>query len=472
MSMLSDEPIALADMTLRRATRHEQTAAAFFIGLFALFTFVSSFYAGVQGPVVPTFIPIAATLWGGAELLTAYLLLTQFSVNGVRAFAYVGAAYGISGLLTIPYIVYFPGVFMSSAQGNGMDQVSIWFWLDWHIVSPLVILVYRLYDPHFNRRFLSGVRIRTGIRLVITSVVAGAAVATVLVVVFRNSLPTLVIRGHFTPIWSHALAPLVFVLNAAAAMLVIGLARKPSLFQLWLTVALATSALDGALNAFAGARYTISWYLGKAETLTAACVLLLMLLSQVGALYRRLGTMASVDPLTGLRNRRSFDEYMRWTLARRTSEVAFLLIDIDFFKQYNDRYGHAAGDVCLQRIADVLRASLWRSVDLVARYGGEEFVVLLPETSANGAREVAERIRCGAAALAIAHAGSAVGSVVTLSIGVAHAFRSRATDGDRLFAVADRALYDAKIRRNTTVVADSIGVVVPAVPERDAHTVA
>ena len=287
VSMQSDEPIALADMTVRRATRREQAVAAAFVAAFAGFTFAASRLGTIQGATVGAFVPICATLWCGAELLTSFLLFTQFAVNGVRAFAYFGAAYALAGLLTIPYIAYYPGVFVNPSPANGTEQISSWIWLGWHVVFPVVISAYRLYDPDFNRRFLSGARIRTGIRFALTSVVAGAAIGVVLVVLFKDSLPSLVIGGRFTSVWSHVFSPLVFVLNAAAAMLVIGLVRRPSLLQLWLAVALATSAVNGALNAFGGAPYTLSWYLGMVETLTAACVLLLMLLSQVGALYRQ-----------------------------------------------------------------------------------------------------------------------------------------------------------------------------------------
>jgi len=471
MSMQPDEPIALADMMLRRATRRDQLAAALFVSVFVAFTFAASRFGTTPGPVVGPFVAICATLWGGAELLTAFLLFTQFSVNGVRAFAYIGAAYAVSGLLTIPYVAFFPGLFITSSLGLGPQQISAWLWLDWHVVFPLIVAAYRLYDPDFSRRFLSGTRIRAGMRLALTAIILGVLIAVGVVVGARNSLPHIVVNGQFTHLWSHVFAPLVFVLNAAAAILVIGLVRRPSLLQLWLAVALATAALDGALNAFSGARYTVSWYLGKAETLTTSSVLLLMLLSQVGALYRRLGTMAIVDPLTGLRNRRSFDDYVRWMLVRRTrGEVAFLLLDIDFFKQYNDCYGHSAGDVCLQRVADALRASLLRPADLVARYGGEEFVALLPDTTASGARDVAERIRLRVEALGIPHVGSTVARGVTLSIGVAHAFQYGAIDGDRLFAAADRALYEAKVRRNTTVVAESIGAAGPAVRRLEVRT--
>jgi two-component system chemotaxis family response regulator WspR len=211
------------------------------------------------------------------------------------------------------------------------------------------------------------------------------------------------------------------------------------------------------LNAFVLNRYSLNWYLGKIETLITATVVMVVLLSEVGGLYRRLGTMAILDPLTGLRNRRSFDEYVQWTLGQRVkAEVAFLLLDIDCFKQYNDCYGHIAGDVCLQRVARELQDSLLRSVDLCARYGGEEFVVLLPDVTARGAREVAERIRLRVEGLGIAHAGSSVGPVVTVSIGVAHTAVANAVDAGRLFALADSALYEAKVQRNATVVADSI----------------
>ena len=466
VSMQPDEPIALADMMLRRATGRDQKVALAFVAVFVVFTIAASRFGDVHGPVVRPFVAIVATLWGGADLLTAFLLFTQFSVNGVRLFASLGAAYAFSGLLTIPYIAFFPGIFIATPVPVATEQVSVLLWFCWHIVFPAVVVAYRLYDRDLSRRYLTGARIKIGMRVAFASVAAGVLLAFGLFFMTRGRLPYVIVGGQFTYVWSHVFAPLVFVVNAVAAIVIIGFARKLSLLQLWLGVALATAALEGALNAFAGARFTASWYLGKAETLATSGVLLLMLLSQVGALYRQLGNLAIIDPLTGLRNRRSFDEYLRWTLDRRLKrEVAFLLLDIDFFKQYNDRYGHAAGDRCLQRVAGALRGSLLRSVDLVARYGGEEFVVLLPETSADGALDVAERLRLRVEALAIPHAGSTVGAVVTVSVGVAHADRAERIDADHLFSLADRALYAAKVRRNTTVVAESIVPVARVLPE-------
>jgi diguanylate cyclase (GGDEF)-like protein len=120
-----------------------------------------------------------------------------------------------------------------------------------------------------------------------------------------------------------------------------------------------------------------------------------------------------------------------------------LLIDVDFFKQYNDLYGHLAGDVCLQKIATTLKQALRRDADLVARFGGEEFVVLLPMTDGPGAEIVAEKILRDISSLAIPHVGSRH-EVVTVSIGVASSRAGLPVDRALLLEQADRGLYQAK----------------------------
>ncbi|HAE21565.1 MAG TPA: hypothetical protein DCG47_04480 [Spirochaetaceae bacterium] len=164
--------------------------------------------------------------------------------------------------------------------------------------------------------------------------------------------------------------------------------------------------------------------------------------------------LASIDPLTGLANRRRFNDHVRNELRRlarmqRRSEQIYatsvLLGDIDYFKAFNDRYGHQAGDASLRAVAEVITGELHRPGDLACRYGGEEFLVVLPGTDAEGALVVAERIRLGIMSLAIPHEDSAAASVLTLSIGVAEA-RELDHDTDVLEAVgrADKALYRAK----------------------------
>ena len=126
--------------------------------------------------------------------------------------------------------------------------------------------------------------------------------------------------------------------------------------------------------------------------------------------------LASADAITGLANRRRFDVFIRqeWQRSSRSHlPLSLLLIDIDHFKKFNDRYGHPAGDDCIRRVADVLRHTANRVTDLCCRYGGEEFAVVLVDTDAAGALAVAERIRENVERLRIPHADSASGTPVT-----------------------------------------------------------
>jgi diguanylate cyclase (GGDEF)-like protein len=161
----------------------------------------------------------------------------------------------------------------------------------------------------------------------------------------------------------------------------------------------------------------------------------------------RYARLAFTDALTGIANRRNFDEtYAReWARAvRDRTPVAILMLDLDYFKSYNDGYGHQAGDHCLQRIASALSGQIKRPCDLVARYGGEEFVVLLPETDLAGATALAEELRAAVGALAISHEGCSLGRI-TASIGAAAEVPSSAGGAAQLLHAADDALYRAKL---------------------------
>jgi diguanylate cyclase (GGDEF)-like protein len=156
---------------------------------------------------------------------------------------------------------------------------------------------------------------------------------------------------------------------------------------------------------------------------------------------------ATVDSLTGVANRRRFDEALdeEWRRAIRARlPMSCIMVDIDHFHDFNDRYGHPAGDECLRRVAEVLRGAVSRPGDLVARYGGEEFVIIMPGSPLAGARQVAEALRARVEALQIPHAASATLPVVTVSVGVATMQAERERDTQAVVELADRALYRAK----------------------------
>jgi len=157
--------------------------------------------------------------------------------------------------------------------------------------------------------------------------------------------------------------------------------------------------------------------------------------------------MVFIDGLTGVANRRCFDERLssEWRRSvRNSSPLALLLLDVDYFKRFNDRYGHQAGDDCLRRVASAVKAHLLRHGDLVARYGGEEFACILPATDFEGAMAVAAGIEQRVRGLQIEHADSDVCNTVTLSIGVALSVPEPGDAAERLIALADGQLYQAK----------------------------
>ncbi len=158
-------------------------------------------------------------------------------------------------------------------------------------------------------------------------------------------------------------------------------------------------------------------------------------------------TFSNIDGLTGVANRRRYDEYVEneFRRARRNGTLlSLVMIDIDFFKLYNDTYGHQEGDACLKKIAEVLNGTLHRPGDLLARYGGEEFVVVLPCTDREGAYLMAEIMRARIEELAIPHAASTAFGHVTVSLGVASLIPKHSTKLDELQLDADKALYRAK----------------------------
>lgn len=179
--------------------------------------------------------------------------------------------------------------------------------------------------------------------------------------------------------------------------------------------------------------------------------------TELKQMQKELEQLATVDALTQIANRRRFDHclYQTWQQFKQTQQcLSLILLDIDYFKHYNDHYGHQQGDHCLMQVAQTIDQMFAASGNLVARYGGEEFAVILPNTDQTTAAAMADSIRQAIQDLNLPHARSAVNSVVTMSAGVATQCPKPNQEPECLICLADRALYQAKQQgRNRVVLA-------------------
>jgi diguanylate cyclase (GGDEF)-like protein len=178
-------------------------------------------------------------------------------------------------------------------------------------------------------------------------------------------------------------------------------------------------------------------------------------LTELQQANQNLQLLANLDSLTKLANRRGFDRYIQqeWDRMQRIkAPLSLVMCDVDFFKNYNDKYLHPTGDKCLIKVAMAMRNTVRRSGDLVARYGGEEFAVILPNTDALGAVSVAENIRMAVKDLRIPHEASAVSPYVSMSLGVSTIIPTHESNHQHLIDAADRALYQAKFQGRDRVV--------------------
>lgn len=168
----------------------------------------------------------------------------------------------------------------------------------------------------------------------------------------------------------------------------------------------------------------------------------------------KLERLSTIDELTGISNRRSFEDFIEieWKRAlRQSSLLSLIMIDIDHFKEFNDNYGHLAGDNCLKKVAKAIGAAVNRPIDFVARYGGEEFVVVLPSTDRENAYLAAERIRKEVEGLATEHAYSSAAPYITISLGVATIVPKDDNSIKELINSADKALFQAKYKGRNRV---------------------
>jgi diguanylate cyclase (GGDEF)-like protein len=214
---------------------------------------------------------------------------------------------------------------------------------------------------------------------------------------------------------------------------------------------------------FAGYKLLYQEVLASRQAAAITAKLVVEQMTKVEAVNRHLEQMNeelrklnNLDGLTGIANRRYHEETLvrEWRRCQRNnSSLSAIMIDIDHFKNYNDHYGHVAGDQCLREVAQALQKGMRRISDSLARYGGEEFVCLLPDCNAKSARDVAKLFGLKIQGLGIPHATSQVAPVLTVSQGVASMIPSRVNQAGELIRMADQALYQAKLLGRNRIVA-------------------
>jgi len=315
---------------------------------------------------------------------------------------------------------------------RGVDQAAASRWdgillIDFGLViGASIVLASIAWSPAFERLYLRW---------------AGITVPV------RNSI----VAAHLAAAAAHGQAEMLMVLPVLmiGPFFFLGLRFRTALFSAVLTVASFIASAIFFELAFPTALRSCAFLLMGA----AACAIAARHIekwSRTSFLESHLiADLAQHDALTGTKNRRVFDEYLTrlWQQAvtdRRA--IAILLIDVDHFKAYNDRYGHQAGDQTLRRVAQTAQRFVRRPLDVLARYGGEEFAAILYDVDENQAKVIADRIRRAVAELAIEHRGSRTSAGVTISVGVAVIEPTPERNPRGALQLADQALYEAKVK--------------------------
>jgi diguanylate cyclase (GGDEF)-like protein len=392
-------------------------------------------------PVVNAFLPIYLTLAATGDALTAFLLLVQFRAGGSRPLALLAVAYTFTAVIAVAQACSFPGLFSPAGLFATRSQTSVWLWAMWHGGFPLIVTLYAI-----SRRTTSDTFEQRPRRDVVVVAAAGLAIGLACATLaYMAPLPVLVqgisYIGGFNGTWQTVLGLAVLGLVATIA-----LTRLATALDLWLVVVLVGGLCDATLTIFAHERYSVGWYLSRVYAVVTSITVALVFIAELTRLYHRFVRLASVDALTGLANRRTFDERIdeaHRSAVRSGEPYALLMIDVDDFKRFNDTYGHVAGDATLRAVAGAIAAVVHRPHDVVARYGGEEFAVILPGTTLDAGAVVADRVRNEVLARRIPHRSNRAGPFVTVSLGVGG---SDVADAETTAVIerADAALYRAK----------------------------
>jgi diguanylate cyclase (GGDEF)-like protein len=459
-----------------RASRMQVRVAVIFIVVVGSLTCALIPFAGRTGPALAGFVPAYQTAVGLFYALSFLHLVNHYRRTRLRALLHIAALCLFSAAVLLVQMFSFPIWGPVQLVGNSPATTS-WLWTFWHLGPAVLAISYVVSLGRSASLAATKPQQRTG-QAVACMVVATAALvglATALATWGVQYLPVIVHGDDYTTLTSSGVGPFVLGTTIFSAVLLVWRTRCASTMELCLAMSLILLVFDDALTLAGGSRLSVGWYAGRAEAAASAAMLLCFYVleidrrfAQVSAdakilahdrevlndlvveqrdLNNALAIQAREDGLTGLANRRRFDEQLQneWLRARREGQpLSLLMIDVDFFKLYNDTYGHLAGDECLRTIASLIRNAARRPADLCARYGGEEFAILLPNNDLQQATETANGLNCLLAWRNIEHSASPLG-FVSASIGIAcmHPKVGNGSAAD-LVEAADRALYSAK----------------------------
>lgn len=442
--MVSDIAPLVSQQAHRRAARLVSTLLV--LTAVSIYPFLS-----FTLPEIAPFLPAYGTAVILLEGITAYLLLSQFATRRNVFPGFVAAAYLSLIPLVIVQLLVFPGVFTPTGLLNAGPQSAVWIWVFWHGLFPALMLL-----ACFAERFIKTKQVNyTDLKFWLFGFVLAPLCLSLSLALFAtwgsHLLPQLIASNSYQQLLHSPYALLVWGMNAFALYVMWMRARHENVLYIWLSVALLASLIDVSLTLFAGARFSLGWYAARISSSVSSMVLLGALLWEVNRLYistqranEQLYQQSVRDTLTGLFNRRYLESQLAVQIdhAKRYNEpLCLLVLDVDHFKAFNDRYGHVMGDQCLIEVAKQLQQTLHRPADFVARFGGEEFVVVLPYTNAEGGFSVAEQLRLHIQQARLEYQGQVLS--VTASIGLA-VLQHNEDSAQSLLIAADKALYQAK----------------------------
>lgn len=447
---------------MERTTRGQLTLAGVLVlamlGAFGL----TAPQATVQLRAVAPFMPMCGLTVFTTAGIVAFLLVAQFQLSRLPVIGLLAGAYAFAALTVAMQLLTFPGLFSETGLLGAHPTTAGWIWAFWHGGFPTMVLLAMIARYIFKPQAIERLP-RAGLAtLWMVGLPLAVGVALCVVVVMRQLPPALAPATSPGAFSSSPAALVLLLVNLASLAAVLSIGRLRTVLDLWVAVAVFACLTDTVLSLMSTVRFSVGWYVARLFSMSAPGILLCVLVWEVTRLYReltrahlRLIEYSNRDALTGIFNRRYFNERFPrdFEQARRRGEaISLLMVDVDHFKVYNDRYGHPVGDECLAEVARALMRSTQRPNDMSARYGGEEFVIVLPDTDARGALFVASRAR--EAVLALGRPGAGPTNCVTVSVGCATMVPGPGSMSGTLVALADEALYTAKrLGRNRVQVA-------------------